>query len=411
MHEFAAHRLQKVLRFLPSGFVSKVAGFAERKILDGAVLYYKMPKVVLAPNQELVDLLGKGTHRVSKIMSRGVDTEKFSPDRRTVNDGIFRLGFVGRLRAEKSVRMLVDLERELLKAGRNNFKFLIVGEGNEREYLEKNLQNFEMTGFLDGAELSEAYANMDVFIFPSKTDAFGNVTQEAFASGVPAIVTDQGGPKFLVKPGETGFIAKDLDDFVKFTIELMDDPAKLLKMKENARAKRDVAVMGCGFRIGLRRIPDGLRKAGKEYQEIMTRSEDIHKSITEAGDLEDIHDREIPVAEVLRSLFTHPLQIITRWNWKAAFIGATLRASFYFTVYQAAKENLRVASDGGGSRTRIQVFYLRGVRLPRAIFPQGDPSLGCDFDRHGLAPDTQPFGRIRHALRTRGLFQGSTPGF
>jgi phosphatidylinositol alpha 1,6-mannosyltransferase len=235
VHEFAAHRLTKMLRFLPSGFVSKVAGFAERKILDGAVLYYKMPKVVLAPNQELVDLLGKGTHRVSRIMSRGVDTEKFSPDRRTVSDGIFRIGFVGRLRAEKSVRLLVDLERELLKAGRNNFKFLIVGEGNEREYLESNLKYGEVTGFLDGDELSEAYANMDVFVFPSKTDAFGNVTQEAFASGVPAIVTDQGGPKFLVKPGETGFVAKDLDDFVKFTIELMDDPAKLLKMKENAR--------------------------------------------------------------------------------------------------------------------------------------------------------------------------------
>ena len=236
VHEFAAHRLKKVLRFLPNGFVSKVAGFAERKIFDGAILYYKMPKVVLSPNQELVDILGHGTKRVSKIMSRGVDTEKFSPQHRTVNDGILRLGFVGRLRAEKNVRLLVDLERELIKAGRNNFKFLIVGEGNEREYLENNLKNATMTGFLDGDELSEAYANMDIFVFPSETDAFGNVTQEAFASGVPAIVTDHGGPKFLVKPGETGYVAKGLDDFVKFTSELMDDPSKLSKMKEAARA-------------------------------------------------------------------------------------------------------------------------------------------------------------------------------
>lgn len=236
IHEFAAHRLKKMLRFLPNGMVSKIVGFAERKIFDGAILYYQMPKVVLSPNQELVDILGKGTNRISKIMGRGVDSEKFSPEHRTVNDGVFRLGFVGRLRAEKNVRLLVDLERELLKAGRNHFQFLIVGEGNEREYLEKNLTNVEITGFLDGDELSEAYANLDLFVFPSETDAFGNVTQEAFASGVPAIVTDHGGPKFLVKTGETGFIAKGLDDFVKFTTELMDDPSKLSAMKKKARA-------------------------------------------------------------------------------------------------------------------------------------------------------------------------------
>lgn len=75
----------------------------------------------------------------------------------------------------------------------------------------------------------------------------------------------------------------------------------------------------------------------------MTKSEDIHRSITEAGDIEEIHEREIPLTEVLRSLFTHPMQIVTRWNWKAAMLGAVLRASFYFTVYQAAKENMRAA--------------------------------------------------------------------
>ncbi|NOT48778.1 MAG: hypothetical protein HOP17_13645, partial [Acidobacteria bacterium] len=61
----------------------------------------------------------------------------------------------------------------------------------------------------------------------------------------------------------------------------------------------------------------------------MTRSEDIHHSITEADDLEEINEREIPLAEIFRSLGSHPLQIITRWNWKAAFLGAILRASFY----------------------------------------------------------------------------------
>lgn len=226
IHEFAAHRLRRLFRFLPDKLLSNITGFAERKILGGAVLYYRMPKVVLSPNQELVDLLGQGTNRSSQMMTRGVDTDKYSPEKRTVNDGIFRLGFVGRLRAEKNVRLLVDLEKELVKAGKSNFKFLIVGEGNEREFLEKNMNHAEFTGFLDGEQLSEAYANMDVFIFPSETDAFGNVTQEANASGVPSIVTNHGGPKFIVKHNETGFIAESLDDFAKFVQELMDDPEK-----------------------------------------------------------------------------------------------------------------------------------------------------------------------------------------
>src|SRR5690606_25108296 len=189
VHEFAAQRLRRMFRFLPEKAVSGISDFAEKHILRGTVLYYKMPKVVLAPNQELIDLIGDRTHRAARLMARGVDTERYSPAKRTVTDGKFRLGFVGRLRAEKNVRMLPELEKALLAEGRENFEFLIVGEGNEREYLEKNLKNAEFTGFIAGEELAAAYANMDVFVFPSKTDAYGNVIQEAGASGVPAIVT------------------------------------------------------------------------------------------------------------------------------------------------------------------------------------------------------------------------------
>jgi glycosyltransferase involved in cell wall biosynthesis len=168
-------------------------------------------------------------------MSRGVDTEEFSPARRTVANKTFRIGFVGRLRAEKNVRMLADLEKKLLAAGKTDFRFLIVGEGNEREFLEKNLQRADFTGFLDGERLAEAYANMDVFVFPSESDTFGNVIQEANASGVPTIVTNQGGPKFIVRHNETGFVAENLNDFVKFSLLLMNDAEKLAAMKSAAR--------------------------------------------------------------------------------------------------------------------------------------------------------------------------------
>ena len=235
IHEYAARRLRKKFGFLPKGFLYSFTDFLEKRIMDGAEYYYRLPQVVLAPNQELVDELAKGTGRTVHLMVRGVDTKFFTAAKRTVDDDILRFGFVGRLRAEKNVRLLADLEKALLNAGKNNFKFLIVGEGNERSYLEKNMRTAELTGFLEGEQLAEAYANMDVFVFPSETDTYGNVPQEAMASSVPALVSDKGGPKFFVRHGETGFIAENFDDFVRYSIDLLENSEKLSKMKKSAR--------------------------------------------------------------------------------------------------------------------------------------------------------------------------------
>lgn len=75
----------------------------------------------------------------------------------------------------------------------------------------------------------------------------------------------------------------------------------------------------------------------------MISTEQIHLSVAEADDLEELHDEEISVGDVFRSLLSHPAQIILRWNWKSALLGAILRASFYVTVYKASKENWRAA--------------------------------------------------------------------
>ncbi|NNE99043.1 MAG: glycosyltransferase [Pyrinomonadaceae bacterium] len=235
LHEFAGRRLDKTFRFLPESISAKFIGFAERKILDGALLYYKMPKLLLAPNEELINILKKGTKRDARLMIRGVDTEIFSPQKRTVSDGKIRFGFVGRLRAEKNVRLLADLEKAILDAGKTNFEFLIVGDGNERDWLERKMKKAVFTGFIEGEKLAETYANMDIFIFPSETDAFGNVVQEANASGAPAIVANSGGPKFIVEHGKTGFVCDTVDQYAKYSLELMDNREKLLRMKEASR--------------------------------------------------------------------------------------------------------------------------------------------------------------------------------
>jgi hypothetical protein len=68
-------------------------------------------------------------------------------------------------------------------------------------------------------------------------------------------------------------------------------------------------------------------------------SDEIHHSIADADDMEEVWDERIYVTDVLKNLARHPLQLITRWNWKAASLGAILRASFYYTVYQASRES------------------------------------------------------------------------
>jgi glycosyltransferase involved in cell wall biosynthesis len=76
---------------------------------------------------------------------------------------------------------------------------------------------------------------MDLFVFPSHTDTFGNVVLEALSSGVPAVVTPNGGPRFIVEPGKTGAIAQDAD-FSGAIGDILRDPARLAVMRLNARA-------------------------------------------------------------------------------------------------------------------------------------------------------------------------------
>jgi glycosyltransferase involved in cell wall biosynthesis len=193
--------------------------------------FYRFGKLLFAPNPELIAMLKSRTGKPVRLMSRGVDTTLFHPSRRSVSDGVFRLGFVGRITPEKSVRLFAKIEEALLAEGFNNFQFLIVGDGSERGWLSRNLRHVEMPGILRGERLAEAYANMDLFLFPSRTDTFGNVIQEAMASGVPSIVTDAGGPKFIVRESVTGFVTRNDDEFSGRTIELMRDREHLSQMR------------------------------------------------------------------------------------------------------------------------------------------------------------------------------------
>jgi glycosyltransferase involved in cell wall biosynthesis len=220
LHKFGARRLEKFHRGL--------AAASEPIMLSMLTRFYGLGRVLLAPNPELIEMLETRTGRPAFLMQRGVDTELYSPAKRDHGDGVFTIGYVGRLSPEKNVRMLAKLQRP-------GVRFLIVGQGSQREWLEQNLANAEFTGVLKGEALARAYANMDAFSFPSDTDTFGNVVLEALASGVPTIVTAGGGPKFLIEDGVTGFVAQDETGFVRAIDRLVADRSLRTAMSHAAR--------------------------------------------------------------------------------------------------------------------------------------------------------------------------------
>jgi glycosyltransferase involved in cell wall biosynthesis len=236
LHEFGARRLEKALDFLPRRPISALASMAESAMLTACALYYRIGRVLLAPNQELIDMLRRRTGKPVFLMRRGIDTAIFDPARRTRRaDGKLVFGYVGRITAEKGVRVLAEVERALRAARIANYEFRIVGHGGETDWLRQNLSNAVFPGVLKGDALAQAYADMDVFLFPSRTDTFGNVILEALASGVPAVVTDGGGPKYLVEQGRTGFIAPTDHGFAEAALRVALAPELLADMRFEAR--------------------------------------------------------------------------------------------------------------------------------------------------------------------------------
>jgi len=205
------------------------------KALDQCVRFYCLAKLILAPNAELVEMLAQRTGRPAFLMSRGIDTELFSPAHRSRLDRDFVIGYVGRLSPEKNPRLLAGIEQLLIQAGMSNYRFLIVGQGSEHAWLSSVMERACLPGILRGNDLARAYASMDAFVFPSATDTFGNVVLEAMASGVPAIVTREGGPKYLIRPGENGQLASSAGEFARCILEWSRAPERMPELRVRAR--------------------------------------------------------------------------------------------------------------------------------------------------------------------------------
>ncbi len=198
--------------------------------------------LTLVPSSYTLGQLHQWGYKRLRRWGRGVNTTRFGPQHRNEDWRIRLLNgrdpesliviYVGRLANEKRIDLLLEVART------PGVALTIIGDGALRSEMEMLFSGTgtHFMGYLFGEELAQAYASADVFVFPSPSETFGQVVQEAMASGLPAIVINQGGVVDLVRNGETGYICEaNAAAFAAAVRQLRDNPRLRATMAHEAR--------------------------------------------------------------------------------------------------------------------------------------------------------------------------------
>ena len=203
--------------------------------------YGKCREVYVPSDSTRAALLADGLKDNFKPWPRGIDTARFTPAKRSlewrarlgIGDDELVILHVSRLVREKRLDTLTAALNRIAVPHR----VVIVGDGPDRDTAERELPHAVFAGFLRDETLATAYASSDLFVFPSDSESFGNVTLEAMASGLPTVCADATGSGSLVVPGQTGFLvpADDADGFARQLTLLAQDGGLRRRMGEAAR--------------------------------------------------------------------------------------------------------------------------------------------------------------------------------
>jgi len=216
---------------------SRHYGFAWLKRPIGAYLrkFHNNTDLTLVPTEALRrELLHQGYRRV-EVIARGVDTRLFQPGRRSAElraawglvDGDLAVINVGRMAAEKNLPLVVRAF-EAIRAKSPGAKLIFVGDGPERARLQRAHPEYIYCGMKTGEELASHYASGDLFLFPSLTETFGNVTLEALASGCCVLAYQHAAAAELIRHGDNGLLAPAGDEpgFICAAVDLANSSAK-----------------------------------------------------------------------------------------------------------------------------------------------------------------------------------------
>jgi len=173
---------------------------------------YRKCDALVAPSESFAQVLREQRMNYDiDIWSRGVDRDIFNPGRRDmewrrglgISDDIPVIGFLGRLVMEKGLDVFSDTIDQL-KRRNVPHQVLVIGEGPARAWFESRIPDAKFAGFQVGADLGRAVASMYMFFNPSVTEAFGNVTLESMACGLPVVAAKATGSQSLVEDKVSG---------------------------------------------------------------------------------------------------------------------------------------------------------------------------------------------------------------
>jgi glycosyltransferase involved in cell wall biosynthesis len=219
-------------------------GFLTKAIMVYLRKFHNRAACTMVPTAALRESLTRlGFQRV-RVVSRGVDTVAFDPAHRSPSlrerwgmapDGLAVL-CVGRLAPEKNLHLLVKAF-EAIARQQPGVRLVLVGQGPMRESLQALCPQAIFTGQLRDHELAQHYASADLFLMPSQTETFGNVTTEAMASGLPVLAFEHAAAAELIKDGVNGrrVALTDPEAFVATALDLARQPALRMSLGNAAR--------------------------------------------------------------------------------------------------------------------------------------------------------------------------------
>lgn len=219
-------------------------GWLQKPIFAYLRKFHNRTDCTMVPTESLKrDLEANGFHNVA-VVARGVDTRRFNPDRRS--DDLRRawdagpdmpvVVCVGRIAAEKNLSAIIAAY-EAMRRAKPGIKLVMVGDGPAREDMQRRCPDALFAGQRVGEDLARHYASGDIFLFPSLTETFGNVTPEAMASGLPVVAYDYAAAAQLIRHGENGLLAplEQPAEFVSYAVHLASDVNAARAMGQAAR--------------------------------------------------------------------------------------------------------------------------------------------------------------------------------
>ena len=219
-------------------------GWLRKPIVAYLRKFHNATACTMVPTKELKKTLSENGFLNLKVVSRGVDTSLFNmskrdPDLRKAwgaTDQSQVMISVGRMAPEKNLEQVLKTF-EALKLLGTDLKLVMVGDGPLREQFQLKYPEIIFPGMLVQSELANYYASADLFVFPSQTETFGNVTLEALASGIPVLAFDCAAARDWVQTGVNGWLVpeNDPDGFARKAVEIFNTKNHLSQVTQSTR--------------------------------------------------------------------------------------------------------------------------------------------------------------------------------